>query len=123
MSPELADWGCPCTRGHHGRQCCSPEPREGLEPTGQESWWTVDGLASGHLPGQRETADKGQYFGGFGHRFLGESVEEGLSLSRAPPWLSLVMPKAAHSSKAGPESVLLKTMAGSEHCARGSRSV
>lgn len=45
-----------------------------------------------------------------GPQFFGEGAEGGPSLRRAPPWLPILKPKAAHYSKVGPESAVLKTI-------------
>lgn len=52
---------------------------------------------------------QGSELWGLGHQFLGEWVEDGPSMSRAPSWLSLLMSKAAHFPKSGPESAAKKS--------------
>lgn len=63
-----------------------------------------------------------------GPQIFGEGAEGRPSLSRAPPWLPVLKPKAAHYSNVGPQSAVLETVdrlralvQGEQRCRGGGR--
>lgn len=79
-------------------------------PSWGGAWWTPGGLDSRHLYGQRWIRGRGPEPWGLWTLVSWRGMKGWASLSRAPPWLPVLKPRAAHSSKAGPGSAVPKTM-------------